>query len=60
MLTGGQDAEAEYLGQEIDGTDGIDDMDEEEEEIVYCTNTCINAVMPTTFCMILNICTLHR
>lgn len=30
VLTGRQDAETEYLGQEIDG---IDDMDEEEEKL---------------------------
>lgn len=30
MLTGRQDAETEYLGQEIDG---IDDMDEEEGKL---------------------------
>lgn len=44
VLTGRQDAETEYLGQEIDG---IDDMD--EEKTVYCTRTCINAVMPRLF-----------
>lgn len=30
VLTGGQDAETEYLGQEING---IDDMDGEEEKL---------------------------
>jgi hypothetical protein len=30
VLTGGQDAETEYLGQEIDG---MDDMNEEEETL---------------------------
>lgn len=30
VLTGGQNAKTEYLGQEIDG---IDDMDEDEEKL---------------------------